>query len=713
MDSDDGEIGRGRRHNSSSSRESSPAWKKQKRSFTPTSDDGDIVIPAVPDDDADTPPPEGASVPLIRQAVGFSWTPSTATNIDTYQATLPQKAVARFLPGQAVPVPKKPKVTKPKVPRKKKNEYGDGVTSQTGRFRLSDKVASPSPAPSPAPTLSAGSGPYSSLSSASATVSSGASVAGTASPVLMSQAFTHGSHHSGGYGGNMMPVHDNAAAGPSGYHQPAQSTTIPPAKATKRVKKSSGKHNTPGPSRQQQPSVQPSDPSRLADAQPPPGTQHYRRNYERTNQQIPTNHLHPPAPSSTAPVPSNQIPPPAPVPQPINRPLRMVTLLIEDMRSGVPDSQLAEVRVPLRVLDDPADGFWADAKNICDCLQASPSRIDGPAKVFTLRGKYRQIFMRVSADNVLEVESANLRVTTERTLEIVVEAPVPIGQLPPPPRLPPGMIQTSESESERAQSPQDDDRGSGFGFGGNSPRMNSYPRTSPNKRHRSPGSESTHRASAYGHGSPSLTPKRSRHSRSEHRDGAMQHSHTNGYTQRSSSTISRRSMSPPVMGRFADSQAERDDAVAAFIKQRVENDPAWIQYMQSKAKPQRVSEVLSQYRFVQGKIQELVGDVTPSHWDGAPNSRVRKEHVWLVLKLTSQWGAECQETLELVDFYGPKGTRREDPRVADLINSTEFPKEKAMKHFTKLLRSIHAEWNKNGGNHNSVPRSMVAGASGS
>lgn len=57
--------------------------------------------------------------------------------------------------------------------------------------------------------------------------------------------------------------------------------------------------------------------------------------------------------------------------------MRMLTLLIEDMRSGVLDSQLAEVRVPLRVADDPEDGFWADAVDVCNALQGGPSRLDG------------------------------------------------------------------------------------------------------------------------------------------------------------------------------------------------------------------------------------------------------------------------------------------------------------------------------------------------
>jgi hypothetical protein len=55
----------------------------------------------------------------------------------------------------------------------------------------------------------------------------------------------------------------------------------------------------------------------------------------------------------------------------------MLTLLIEDVRSGVPDHQLAEIKVVLRPGEDPDGGFWANAKEVCETLQAGPSRIDG------------------------------------------------------------------------------------------------------------------------------------------------------------------------------------------------------------------------------------------------------------------------------------------------------------------------------------------------
>lgn len=45
----------------------------------------------------------------------------------------------------------------------------------------------------------------------------------------------------------------------------------------------------------------------------------------------------------------------------------MVTLLIRDVRSREDDSLLAEVKVPLRPADNPADGFWADSQDIVRC----------------------------------------------------------------------------------------------------------------------------------------------------------------------------------------------------------------------------------------------------------------------------------------------------------------------------------------------------------
>lgn len=47
---------------------------------------------------------------------------------------------------------------------------------------------------------------------------------------------------------------------------------------------------------------------------------------------------------------------------------------------------------------------------------------EGPAKVYTLRGKYRQYFLRVNANGEAEYGPANLRVEKDRTLLVVIEA---------------------------------------------------------------------------------------------------------------------------------------------------------------------------------------------------------------------------------------------------------------------------------------------------
>lgn len=45
----------------------------------------------------------------------------------------------------------------------------------------------------------------------------------------------------------------------------------------------------------------------------------------------------------------------------------------------------------------------------------------GPARAYVLRGKYRQIILRVSADNKDEYLSTNVAVKHDRTLDLAVE----------------------------------------------------------------------------------------------------------------------------------------------------------------------------------------------------------------------------------------------------------------------------------------------------
>ncbi|KAH8119388.1 hypothetical protein DFH11DRAFT_1501568 [Phellopilus nigrolimitatus] len=101
-----------------------------------------------------------------------------------------------------------------------------------------------------------------------------------------------------------------------------------------------------------------------------------------------------------------------------------MTILIEDTRMECDEPSLVEVRIPLQPAKDGS--FWADAVDVCKHLQTGPSRIDGPAKVYCFRGhgprgRFRQYFLRISAENIDNFVSANLYVTAKRILRVVVE----------------------------------------------------------------------------------------------------------------------------------------------------------------------------------------------------------------------------------------------------------------------------------------------------
>ncbi|KAG2146475.1 uncharacterized protein EDB93DRAFT_1149271 [Suillus bovinus] len=686
----DAQIGYGRRGaSSSSSRESSPAAKRQKRSFTPNSDDEALALPAPVEANADSSSRDGTPAPLIRQAVGFSWQPSVLpiATVNTYQAVLPSNPNAiQFLPGQALPKKKK---------RRAKPEY----SAQTSRFRLS-QVPEPTPEPSTQPSLSGGGGPYSSMYRISDATSPSASV--TMSNPSVADGASPGEAHSPAASstlasGPRSPYHAVPGAydniGPSRSRVPGQlSVPAIPAK-NKQSKKSTGQRTAQGSGSLAQSSTS----SRQLQAPPSnmhyprPGA-HYRCDYEANLDSRPpsTSAVSPQEPvRPTLSAQERSVAPPAsggPM-----RPLRMVTLLIEDVRSGVPDHQLAEIKVVLRPGEDPDGGFWANAKEVCETLQAGPSRIDGPARVYTLRGKYRQFFMRVDADNVLEVESCNLGVSKERTLEVVVEAPVPKGRLPPPPRLPLELPQMSSSDSDTALSPSRQQMSRQPMYSGVTRDMridllsqSDYcpkKRKRPSKSHSLPQNKAP-RGSIQKSPSPSCMPHRARQSRHEDQESS------------SSDGDGVREISPPIPGRLAETVDERDDAIANFIRSDIEGDKEWPRCMSiiSHGGPKRVSDMMWSYNYVENRVKEHEGRKTPSHWDGAPSSRVERRHVWRALNLTPEWGEECRTILTLVGHYGKYGRRYQDPLVISEIDSTAAPTEKTWKRFVKLLHSVDAQY---------------------
>lgn len=246
-----------------------------------------------------------------------------------------------------------------------------------------------------------------------------------------------------------------------------------------------------------------------------------------------------------------------------------------------------------------------------------------------MRGKFRQFFMRVDQFDQLQVQSAHLAVSKERTLSVFVEAvstlallgfeswnasnvshqPVPQGELPRPPVAHPDVrpVHNSGSERDAMSSPSVTYCRPTYSLVTREDQIERLSRSSyarAERRRMSPLSES----GSYGHSQRTTSPNaRHRLSRHDPYPGSSQ-----------------RFLTPPIPGRLADTQEEKDEAIANYIRSHIENHHGWVEYMESKAKPQRVSEVLKQYNFVEDRVRELIGLKTPAHWDGAPNCYVEK-----------------------------------------------------------------------------------------
>ncbi|KIK28014.1 hypothetical protein PISMIDRAFT_7954 [Pisolithus microcarpus 441] len=630
-------YGVGRRAASSSSRESSPVLKRQRRSFTPHSDDGDLVIPVTNDGDEETPEPRSA--PLIRKPVGFSWTPSTAAAIETYEAALPPKPTSNyFLPGQAPPPP--PKQPKRRSNRKKK---GQEYSAQTGRFRIS--------APTnglPMVAVTHADPPSASLSGGPMAANAGSPAGNlTANPQIQPLLSPSNPNPAAGVApGISVCQHSTSGERTTDYRNSANAQTA----SRGRNKQSAGVDSHDSRSSFQPATLECPTHEVLYDRQSGPVST------ERISSSIPLPTRNTPGPSSSiASVGSSTARDCSAMSQRNNTDTqcqpRMVTLLIEDYRSGVQDSQLAEITVPLKAAENSEDGFWADAVDVCDALQATPSRIDGPAKVYTKRAKYRQFFMRVDQHDNHHTTPACLGVSKKRTLDVFVEAPVPQGQLPRPPRCPTAfqLGHRSDSDSDLSmsctgtRSSTRDERIEAFPEVYHATFKRRSSQVSDNKMHK--------RKRGWGSTSP-VTPL-------------------------------------SITSHSAETEEERDGAITKWVRPQVESHPEFPQYVQSKANLQSVSEVLKQFDIVDLMSRQLSGLTTPADCAGAPYCSVKRDHILRSLGLDAAWDKRWQEISTLVSFYGKNGTRYEDSRVVDVLNSAAVAEPNVIERFFGLLKSVH------------------------
>ncbi|KZP18694.1 hypothetical protein FIBSPDRAFT_1045998 [Athelia psychrophila] len=696
----------------SSSREGSPQAKRPRRALTPNSDDGGLIVKPAGEFIDDTPPPEGQ--PIIRQAVAFNWNQTVTANVPTYMAIPPAPVATYYLPGQIPvatatppshingyihPIPAQRSLSPPRPapptqstprpnpnPRKKKTEkprhFNDSFAAQTGRFKVGPGFVH-EPEAAQAPATRRGSGPYSSMYRMTASPSPSMATLTDSQSTLSMAGYTSASQTS--YSSQSSVQERTPTAGKPGR----SATHYRRDYEDGRPQPSSSKHN------QQSSAAAPSKKSKGTSSTSTGG-------HSRTQEQRGVGD----SSRSTGGSRADRCEP-RESGTPVPKVVRTVTLLIVDIRSGVEDRQLAEVKVAVR---EDGPHAWADAKDVCAQLQASPSRIEGPARVFCMRENYRQFFLRVTEENMDEATSTNLRMPIEaKVLNVFVEPLPRPGHPPPQPPISIGPYSEEDIANERFSSP---------------PRGPVHPprkrRRSPSPRHRQSGRLSpVHphlQSSTPGpglHSRPAEPNKRGSASASTSGDIYSQMSprsvrYYEDYAEPYQITLPAR---PNVPGRMGETEEEVDAAIVRFIRPIGQENPVWMDYCASKARPPRISEILKQYQYVQDEVIRLDGIRTPLHWENAPAQIVRPKHVWRLLKMESPSGQDCQETLSLLQLYGPEGQRYQDSRVMDAIDETEQPRGKPYKRFLKLLRSIDEDWVKEHSEHlaKSSPDSSASG----
>jgi len=311
-----------------------------------------------------------------------------------------------------------------------------------------------------------------------------------------------------------------------------------------------------------------------------------------------------------------------------------------------------------------------------------------------MRGKYRQFFLRVTAENVDEFISANLVVKPDRTLDIVVETLLPPGALPPPPQIPQDL--RSSTPESAPQSPVMTERQNFYGaFPG---QANNYGFSAESRLQQSLSARSSDRGAS---------PYCSSRTGYSSRESTVMNVNP---VKRSSAVDSSSNAEPEVTKNLSEEYRgyespgsdeepeELHETISKAIDVVMQKDPGWVDFFRAKAAPQRASDVLKQYQFVQRMTNEWVGKRSPfkSH------HIIEASHIIRALRIDDlKFSSACTETLALFALYGPGGTRYEDSRIVAMVNDMSIPEynAKPIKRMLHLLRDIDESWKRDRQQH--------------
>ncbi|KAG8757452.1 hypothetical protein FRC11_004529 [Ceratobasidium sp. 423] len=378
-------------------------------------------------------------------------------------------------------------------------------------------------------------------------------------------------------------------------------------------------------------------------------------------------------------------------PAPVCAPEHIVTLYMEDTREDGQGAEPTMAEIPMPVRIDPASNAWCIAGNdLAVRLQQTPSRIDGNAKLCTMRGRYKQCFARIASSEVerywIPVE---LKLTQNKSLEITIESnPVPSSR---PASLPPAdrLLELGKRGTETR------------------PGQQSLPVAKKSITDSSPSSPPTQSTT------PPPTPGPSR-------AGDIHGWRVLNFSGSSASTSSCASpqiqaealhaqvnvSTKPKLAKSKESKPEVNAAIIGWLRHQfnVQDPQSYNSFLQSKGKSLPIEDLLRGYRYVASLIAQYNDTRTPNDLAGAPDRKISKANIFSALGRQTSWGSDTETTLALYELYGP-GKAREDPRIVAIMDGKCTGSKEGSVGFLHTLKEVDREYSsKHGGGSNQYSR---------
>ncbi|KAF8750640.1 hypothetical protein RHS01_08884 [Rhizoctonia solani] len=342
-------------------------------------------------------------------------------------------------------------------------------------------------------------------------------------------------------------------------------------------------------------------------------------------------------------------------------PEHIITVYMEDMRD---DSQnveptMAEIPMPVRI--DPASNAWCIAGNdLAVRLQQTPSRIDGDAKLCTMR-EPRSIdttCVLAPAERLLELGKRGTETrpghqslpTAKRPTTDSTPSSPPTQSTTPPPT--PGPSWTNDIHMWRVPD-----------LSGSS-------------------------ASTSSCASPQI-------------QAELPQVHVNV-------------LAKPKSTKPKESKPEVNAAIIGWLRHQfnLQDPQSYNSFLQSKGKSLPIEDLLRGYRYVARLIAQYNDTRTPSGLEGAPDRKISKANIFAALGRQTSWGSDTETTLALYELYGP-GKEREDPRIVAIMNGKCTGSKEGSVGFLHTLKEVDREFSSkhSGGSNQCLRRSSDASSS--